>query len=83
MTKPTGGAAFARPGSEWRNESGVTLFTGAQTGMTLRDYFAGQALAGIMACGTMMHAERAAAANALVAYRTADAMIAKRDRRDA
>jgi len=40
-------------------------------GMTLRDYFAGQALAGLMATGQVDSCEKCAKA----AYRAADAMI--------
>jgi len=40
--KETGGPAYARPrGNGWDESSN------SQTGMTLRDYFAGQAMTGI------------------------------------
>ena len=45
-TTNDGGLAFPRP--ESRGTSGATTLHG-QDGMTLRDYLAGQALAGIMA----------------------------------
>jgi len=44
MSKETGGPAYARPrGNGWDESSNP------QTGMTLRDYFAGQALNGMLA----------------------------------
>lgn len=60
----TGGAAFPF----------AHAFDSSQ-GMTLRDYFAGQALAGYMARGTMYDAPKVAAR----VYELADAMIAARD----
>ena len=64
--KKDGGAAFPRTGS-----GGTTK----QQGMTLRDYFAGQALTGLNA----FHVETAAVA-ARYAYGQADAMIIERDK---
>ena len=71
--KPTGGQAFPRsaregvPGNEWK-------------GMTLRDYFAGQALAGLLA-GARHHFPIGAPSEQIAnaADDLADAMIAKRD----
>lgn len=58
----------------------ITFYDG-QVGMSLLDYFAGQALAGIEASETEGHcyATREAAANA--AYDQAEAMITERERR--
>lgn len=46
-------------------------------GMTLRDYFAGQALAGLMAT---IKSDEGAAFLVRAAYATADAMLAERDK---
>jgi hypothetical protein len=40
-----GGPAFARAGCQWTEDHGDGAWS--QTGMSLRDYFAGQALIGI------------------------------------
>lgn len=50
----------------------------ATSGMSLRDWFAGQALAGVLACGTMTHPPVRSADNARTAYAMADAMLAER-----
>lgn len=63
-----GGAAFPRPGFT-SNE------TESQEGMTLRDYFAGQAVAHIMA---MHYGDAPDREIAKMAYEVADAMIAAR-----
>ena len=62
-----GGPAFARPGSE---------ASYSQEGMSLRDWFAGQALAGLMAHPT---AEFTAKGGAAIAYEFADAMLRARE----
>ena len=46
-------------------------------GMSLRDYFAGQALAGLIACPNTSGDEKAFACNA---YKFADAMLAEREK---
>ncbi len=57
-------------------EGETTIVT--QEGMTLRDYFAGQALAGWLA--TFGPSEEAESAHiAVFSYRVADAMLAKRE----
>lgn len=64
MSKETGGPAFPMPASEWN---------GADSGMTLRDHFAGLAMQGICA-----HAETwgmAVPQIASQAYKMADAML--------
>jgi len=76
MTKNTGGPAFPEIGniahnSDWQNESG----------MTLRDWFAGQALLGILANPTVRQADKSMSgeeALARTAYAVADAMIKAR-----
>lgn len=45
---------------------------------TLRDYFAGQALIGLLACGEA-HNEHTSAVTAAASYRVADAMLAARE----
>ena len=81
MSERTGGPAFP-------SVSGIRIgdrekWDPGAPGMTLRDYFAGQALAGIcaaqahpMSTGYEPDSEEAAQA----AYRVADAMLAERDR---
>lgn len=78
-TKHDGGAAFPIPHS---NEPGAYE---AETGMSLRDWFAGQALAGIFAGGfadTVPHDDvsngTASSPVACFAYLYADAMLAAR-----
>jgi hypothetical protein len=73
MSDKTGGPAFPhdkymKHGDQWG--------TYAHGGMTLRDYFAGQALVGMMQA--MRPYTRDAAQCAADAYRQADAMIAAR-----
>ena len=66
-----GGAAFPRPVS-FSEEGGTHRGT---LGMTLRDYFAGQALAGI-------DNDFSAQGRAIWAYECADAMLAARERKE-
>ncbi|MEI2684246.1 hypothetical protein [Erwinia aphidicola] len=73
MSKETGGPAFPTPATEWH---------GHDEGMTLRDYFAGKALQGILSAGIGLnvgpsHAEEMEGA-AKTIYLMADAMIAAR-----
>ena len=64
----TGGAAFPHVSTHI-----------ARTGMTLRDYFAGQALAALLECsGIRNSSDHNFTAEA--AYRVADAMIAEREK---
>lgn len=73
-----GGSAFPRPHShDLFNEESCP----AQRGMTLRDYFAGQALAGdLSAMGETFNWEPHVDAIADRCYKLADAMIQRRDR---
>lgn len=64
MTKPTGGPAFPQP------TSGVL-----KEGMTLRDYFAAQALPTVM---QEFHKKYESEWIAYAAYKMADAMLAAR-----
>ena len=47
--KPENPPAFPRPGFELKNTFSQRLPAGMQDGMSLLDYFAGQALAGVIA----------------------------------
>lgn len=79
MTAQDGGAAFPRPalGTDCNKP------WGQQTVMSLRDYFAGQALAGILAGGfadTVPHDDISGGGQAAYfAYQYADAMLAARN----
>jgi len=67
-----GGPAFARPASSIDRES-----FRAQSGATLRDYFAAAAMQGLLASGDGdAYPAEAVAANA---YTIADAMLARRE----
>ena len=74
MTQPNdGGPAFPRSGSDYVN---------AQEGMSLRDWFAGQALAGLMANPKMLLAiESMKQDPATCAYDVAEFMMAERAKR--
>lgn len=75
MSKDNGGPAFPRDGYQVEDEYGHKETIQGKNGMTLRDYFAAKALAGISADpnadGTY---EQIAAA----CYRAADAMLKER-----
>lgn len=43
-----GGAAYPRPGSDWMSGPGERKYQGGQRGMSLRDYFAEQALPAVI-----------------------------------
>ena len=75
-TKNTGGAAFPRPNSTAPN--GETSW--AEDGMTLRDWFAGQALKTTLKMESFTQGESSLAIDVARAYRVADAMIAERDK---
>ncbi len=77
MAKATGGPAFPVV-----SESGVG-HAAAFRGMTLRDWFAGQALAGMLAASpseTGLQARSNALKAAVWAYEFADAMIEEREK---
>ena len=69
MSKPDGGYAFAV--ARMDPDGGVAVLRG---GLTLRDYFAGQALVGLLAAKNSGFVD----INAAGAYEVADAMIAER-----
>ncbi len=51
-----------------------------QSGMSLRDYFAGQALAGMMACAERQYFEAKTSTLAEWSYQAADAMLLARSK---
>jgi hypothetical protein len=78
MTKPTGGPAFPRPKSP-KGEYTDSEVPGAQTGMTLRDYFAAKALPGLMGRSwSPLTGDELVSQWAISAYALADAMLTER-----
>ena len=75
MSKDTGGQAFPRS-SQCENESTIDA-----QGMTLRDYFAGQAMIKVLDGFDYMAAEVQAETRAEYCYQIADAMIAERNKK--
>ena len=78
-TPKDGGPAFPRD-SYKDNETGLLV---QQNGMTLRDWFAGQALPELILAYTQAYGSPTSAPDEIVteAYHFADAMLAKRKRR--
>lgn len=77
MARDDGGPAFPRPMAWIPEEMAVHGITAdAQDGMTLRDWFAGQALSGMYSDGCPANTIDAIASDA---YRIADAMIRARE----
>lgn len=76
MSKGNGGPAFARPKSP-KGEFTDSDVPCAQTGMSLRDYFAAKAMQGFSASPSMIDSNdsRAIAYVAAAAYAMADAML--------
>ena len=75
-----GGPAFQRPSSEAVDTQGQHFFPEAQSGMTLRDYFAAAALTGLLAAESYPDGpSRTFTEAAAVAYTQADAMLAQRE----
>ena len=72
-----GGPAFPRPSGKARDGNGNSFWPPGHPGMTLRDWFAGQALAGMFDFKTAETEEDDWLAR--IAYGIADAMIAGRD----
>jgi len=73
MTINDGGPAFPM---SYDNSLAYTY--PSHQGMTLRDWFAGQALAGLLACGEA-HDEHTDSVTAGAAYKMADAMLKARE----
>lgn len=83
MNKDTGGAAFPVPGGPFNGNGDPINYP--EAGMTLRDYFAAQVLAGVIASGdflspTGLFTGNGAPVMADAAYRLADAMLAERQK---
>ena len=72
MSKPNNPRAFPNKGS-----------LNGNNGMTLRDWFAGQALAKSLAWVIEEHSHDHAEIAAGLSYQVADAMLAEKERRDA
>lgn len=71
--KDTSKAAFARPIGERITET-TRYYNNASPGMSLREYYAGQALAAMISAGSNWHEEKA---TAKIAIKHADALIAE------
>lgn len=83
MKAAYGGPAFPRPAVCVTSESGDVSIIDGQEGVSTRDYFAGQALVGIvLACcvNGKFESFTDAALGATVAYKFADATMAERER---
>ena len=80
MSKNDGGAAFPRTGFVTCETNCTAYDNTPELGMTLRDYFAGQALAGMFS-NPDLDPELVEQDCALVAYRTADAMLEVREKK--
>lgn len=76
IPRDDGGPAFPQPGDKFEDGDRVAR-SWDQPGMKLRDYFAGQALAGLLACPRTSGEDTAFAKDA---YEYADAMIAERSK---
>lgn len=77
MSDKHGGPAFPRTGV---GNAGHSYDVPPQDGMSLRDYFAGQALAGIIACPGAEPDDASREGCASLAYGFADAMLAEREK---
>lgn len=73
----TGGAAFPRPGFVNLEAKAGDFDTHPREGMTLRDYFAGQALTGVFHGSDFDYDDEIVARRC---YQVADAMIAEREK---
>ena len=80
IEKDNGGAAFPSPNDVTFETSRDTFVTGGHSGMTLRDWFAGKALAGILSTDPVDGGSLDDAAKALAVgvYAIADAMLEAR-----
>jgi len=77
MSTSNGGPAFPRPIGH--HPTAGCEYNAAQNGMTLRDWFAGQALAGYMANPNLVYGDSVARQRvAKVCYGLADAMLEAR-----
>jgi hypothetical protein len=74
-----GGPAFPRTANNYRQGDSHKYHDG-NLGMSLRDYFAGQALTGWLATAVNLAAELDSEAEAKKAYEIADAMLKEREK---
>lgn len=79
MKKSDGGPAFPRPIGAYQ-EIGGGEWSQSQTGMTLRDWFAGQALMGIVTAYALGKGDWLLPDMVYQAYEVADAMLAERSK---
>ena len=77
MSTNDGGPAFPLTASTGDPRDGVYC----QNGMSLRDWFVGQAMKGMITPGCVMMTEQTRNARASEAYALADAMLLARERR--
>lgn len=77
-----GGQAFPRPGFGFAYSDGSTEHEASQDGMSLRDWFAGMVLQGLLQYNeqTVEPEDGWIKGNARIAYEYADAMIVERDK---
>lgn len=75
MSMNDGGSAFPRNGFTYMDSHGLTRVHDNSEGMSLRDWFAGQALIGLLA---NHHSDGDYDTTPISAYRMADAMLAER-----
>jgi hypothetical protein len=75
--KDDGGPAFARAGCQWTEDHGDGAWS--QDGMSLRDYFAGQCIQGMIP-QMNLHVDGDFAWAGRVCYAVADAMLKARQR---
>jgi hypothetical protein len=81
MKTTDGGPAFPRSASDARNVFGEMSGNSTYPGMTLRDWFAGQAIMGLMCRETFESgSSEVFSDNALAAYNVADAMLEIREK---
>lgn len=76
MKKPDGGSAFPTGGTHTHRDGSV-MSVDFRGGMTLRDYFAGQALVGTLSLSAPLIDTETVVADA---YAIADAMLAEREK---
>lgn len=75
--KPDGGPAFPRPATLVDRKLDWTSYEEGQIGLSLRDWFAGQALVGRLGSGREVFSDSLRAADA---FALADAMLAEREK---
>ena len=80
MANDGGGPAFPAPGTTGYEQNGAVAFVN-WPGMSLRDYFAGKVMGGLLAAVEPKdQAHLTGRLYSEIAYRIADAMLAERDK---